>query len=396
MMLQTNPISEKERIQSVDVMRGFAILGIFLVNMSSFHSPALYLGSNQDLPTTDLWTTNLIDFFAQASFYTLFSFLFGFGMIIFLDRAREKEKSYKVLYGRRLLVLFVIGLIHAFLVWHGDILITYALLGGILLLFYKVRPKAILATSLSILLIPALLLGALLVLISVISPENAQLPKDEILVEQSIENYKYGTFFDATSQRISDYFFVNNVESAFFLLITLLPLFLLGTYVAKTKWFSETRKHRKAIMITWFITLIIGVPAKLLPYITSKNVGTEYLQDAIGGPALALFYVTSIVLLMELSIMRKLLKPFSYVGRLSLSNYLLQSVVCTTLFYGYGFGFYGDISHFQAFLLTIAIYIIQVVLSYFWLLKFRYGPVEWVWRTLTYGKKQPFKREAAS
>ncbi|WP_246938660.1 DUF418 domain-containing protein [Bacillus pinisoli] len=390
----TNPISEKERILSIDVMRGFAILGIFLVNMASFHSPALYIGSNRELQGIDLWTVNVIDFFAQASFYTLFSFLFGFGMIIFLDRAKEKGTAYKRLFVRRLFVLFVIGCIHAFLIWHGDILITYALFGGILLLFYKVKPKALLVTGLSILLIPALLLSALLVLLTIFSPEDAQMPKDEVAIEQSIQHYKYGSYLEVTTQRMTDYFYVNNVESAVFLLITLLPLFLLGAYVAKSKWFSESRKYKKAIWVTWTISFVIGIPMKLLPYVTTKNIVTEYLQDAIGGPALALFYATSIVLLMETKSMRKVLQPFSYVGRLSLSNYLLQSVVCTTIFYGYGFGFYGDISHFHAFLLTVGIFIIQIFISNLWLQRFKYGPVEWVWRSLTYGKRQPFKRRS--
>jgi uncharacterized protein len=391
-MLYTKPISDHERMHSIDVIRGFAILGIFLVNMSSFHSPALYLGALENQSVLDSWITSLIDIFAQASFYTLFSFLFGFGMVIFLDRAKEKGHSYKRLYVRRLLVLLVVGIIHASLIWHGDILITYALIGGILLLFYQASPKGLLITSLSILLIPAVLLSGLLLLLSIVSPENAQLPRNEIMIEESFQHYKYGTFFEATSQRITDYFFVNNFESAFFLLITLLPLFLLGAYVAKVNWFKHSKQHKKTIVVMWAISLVTAVPTKLLPYLTTKNVATEYIQDSIGGPALALFYATSIVLLMEKSSWNTILKPFSYVGRLSLSNYLLQSIVCTTIFYGYGLGFYGEITYFQAFLLTLFIYIIQVVGSYIWLRYFVYGPIEWVWRSVTYGRLQPFKR----
>ncbi|MBM7659810.1 uncharacterized protein JOC85_000577 [Bacillus mesophilus] len=391
-MLNTNPISDHERMQSIDVIRGFAILGIFLVNMSSFHSPALYLGTLDHESALDSWITSLIDIFAQASFYTLFSFLFGFGMIIFLDRAKAKGHSYKRLYMRRLIVLLVIGIIHATLIWHGDILITYALIGGILLLFYQASPKGLFITSLSILLVPAVLLSGLLLLLSIFSPENAQLPRNEMMIEESFQHYKYGTFFEATSQRVTDYFFVNNFESAFFLLISLLPLFLLGAYVAKVNWFKNSKEHKKMIWVMWGISLVTAVPTKLLPYLTTKNVATEYIQDAIGGPALALFYATSIVLLMEKSFWHTILKPFSYVGRLSLSNYLLQSIICTTIFYGYGLGFYGEITYFQAFLLTIFIYISQVICSYIWLRYFVYGPIEWVWRSLTYGRVQPFKR----
>ncbi|MFZ3589146.1 DUF418 domain-containing protein [Bacillus sp. DJP31] len=392
MINNSMPISEKERIHSIDVIRGFAILGIFLVNMSSFHSPAMYEGSNLKLTTLDTWVTNFIDIFAQASFYTLFSFLFGFGMVIFLDRAKERGQSYKTLFIRRLLILFLFGITHAFLIWHGDILVTYSLIGFILLLFYGARAKVLLTTGLSILLVPAILLSALAIMTSFFMPDQEIVPRDEALVAESIQNYKYGSFLEITTQRMNDYFYVNNLENALFLIVSILPLFLLGAYVAKQKWFSEVKTHKKAIRTMWLISLLIGIPSKLLPYFTSKNFGTEYFQGSIGGPALALFYATSIVLLMDTQIWKRILKPFSFVGKLSLTNYLLQSIICTTLFYSYGFGFYGEVSHVQGLLLTIGIFFIQVFGSYLWLKNFQYGPMEWLWRSLTYGKVQTFKR----
>jgi uncharacterized protein len=393
MITNLDPIAEKERIHSIDVIRGFALLGIFLVNMSSFHSPVLYLGSNIDLGSSEEWITSFIDIFAQASFYTLFSFLFGFGMIVFLDRAKAKGHGYKRLFIRRLIILLLIGLTHAFLIWHGDILITYALIGFVLLLFYGVKAKVLLTTGLSVLLIPAIFLSALLLLVSFVYPEDAQLPKERALIEESIQNYKYGSFLEATTQRINDYFYVNNLESAIFLLVAILPLFLLGAYVAKERWFSDVNANKKAIQTMWFVSLIVAIPSKIIPYITTKNIGTEYIQDSIGGPALALFYGTSIVLLIEKQHWKTILKPFSYIGKLSLTNYLLQSIICTTIFYGYGLGFYGEITHFQGLLLTIGIYIAQIVISYYWLKRFYYGPIEWLWRSLTYGKLQPFRKE---
>lgn len=396
MMNNSAPISEHERIYSIDVIRGFAILGIFLVNMASFHSPMLYEGSNPELSTLDTWVRSFIDIFAQASFYTLFSFLFGYGMVIFLDRAKERGQSYKVLFVRRLIILFLFGITHAFLIWHGDILVTYSLIGVILLLFYGVRPKGLLITGLSILLIPAILLSALLLISSFLMPDIAQVPRDHGLIKESIQNYKYGSFLEVTTQRVNDYFHVNNLGNAIFLLVSILPLFLLGAYVAKRKWFSEVKTHKKAISKVWLISLLVAIPFKLFPYLTVKNVGTDFLQDSIGGPALALFYATSIVLLIDLQLGKKILKPLSYIGKLSLTNYLLQSLLCTTIFYGYGLGYYGEISHFQGLILTISIFILQVIGSYFWLKHFQYGPMEWLWRSLTYGKIQAFTRKERS
>lgn len=133
---------------------------------------------------------------------------------------------------------------------------------------------------------------------------------------------------------------------------------------------------------------------KLLPYYTAKNPATDYLQDTIGGPGTAIFYATSVVLLMRLPFWKKLLTPLTFVGRLSLSNYLFQSIVCTLLFYGYGIGLYGKVQPFEGFLLTVGIFIVQIVLSYFWLKKFRFGPFEWMWRTLTYAQKVDIRKKA--
>ncbi|MFT4414886.1 DUF418 domain-containing protein [Fredinandcohnia humi] len=382
------PITAAERITSIDVIRGVAILGIFLVNMPSFFSPILYIdplewwngGLNQ-------WTNQFIDIFAQASFYTLFSFLFGFGMIIFKERAVSKGFSFYPLITRRLLVLLLLGCIHAFLIWHGDILISYAIVGAVFLLFHKSKPLTLLIWALVLIFIPNLLLGGLMLLAVMFEPELGAYPYDEELAFQSTEIYSSGSFIEITLQRIQDWYYVNSLENLFFLVLSLLPMFLLGAFIAKTKWFEKSDLHLKKVKILWVISFVIGVPLKLLPYYTEKNIAMEFLQDSIGGPGTAIFYATTIVLLMRLPIWQKLFAPFSFVGRLSLSNYLLQSVVCTTIFYGYGFGLYGKIEPITGFLMTIVIFIIQIVLSQLWLKKFRYGPVEWVWRTLTYGQK---------
>lgn len=395
MTINHTPITEKERIHSLDVIRGFALLGIFLVNMSSFHSPELYKGIFEKVGGIDQIIVDGIDFFAQASFYTLFSFLFGYGMVIFLDRAKEKGLPYKSLFIRRLIVLLIIGILHAFFIWHGDILISYALIGFIVLLFYGVKSKTLLTSGLLILLIPAVLFSGLLFLATLLTPDTA-IPRDHDLYNQSIEIYSTGTFLEITKQRIEDWYSVNNLENAFFLITSILPLFLLGAYAAKEKWFSHVSDHKKSILKMWWISLIIGVPAKLMPFVITENLGSEYLQDSIGGPAMALFYGTSIVLLIEKKRWRRILLPFSYVGRLSLTNYLLQSILCTFIFYSYGLGLYSQFSHVQGLLLTLGIYGLQIIFSFFWLKRFFYGPMEWVWRSLTYGKLQPFRRELTS
>ncbi|WP_077617227.1 DUF418 domain-containing protein [Bacillus sinesaloumensis] len=392
---QLTPVMGAERIHSIDVIRGLAILGIFFVNMPSFFAPVLYLNPetwwNGEL---HLWTNRIIDIFAQASFYTLFSFLFGFGLILFKERALAKGYSFYPLITRRLLVLLLFGCLHAFLVWHGDILITYAIVGAILLLFHKSKPITLLIWALILIFVPNLFLGGLMFLAVMFEPEINALLYNEQLALKSAEIYANGGFLEITNQRFQDWYYANNLGSIFALVITLLPMFLLGAYIAKKKWFEGRDEDIKKVKTLWLISLVIGVPMKLLPYYTSKNAATDYLQDTIGGPGTAVFYATTVVLLMRLPVWKRLLSPLAFVGRLSLSNYLFQSIVCTFLFYGYGIGLYGKVEPFTGFLLTIGIFIIQIIISYFWLKKFRFGPIEWVWRTFTYAQKVDIRKKA--
>ncbi|MBE4909290.1 DUF418 domain-containing protein [Bacillus luteolus] len=390
-MNQLTPIQEKERIKSIDIIRGLAILGIFLVNMAAFNSPVLYIGPDWWTDKLDLWTKDFINLSAQASFYTMFSFLFGFGVMIFKERVMEKGFSFPKLYFRRLFVLLIIGCIHAFLIWHGDILITYAIIGVIFYLFHKVKPITLLVWSLVLIIVPTILMTGLLLLALLFEPSALTIPYDEKMTEQSVEVYSTGTFTEITSQRFQDWYMVNGPFNFPFMLVTLLPMFLLGALSAKVKWFSKVDENIKSIKIVWFITLMIGLPFKLLPYLFDQNLMTEFIQDTIGGPAIAMFYITSILLLLRKTLWQSILSPLSYVGRLSLTNYLFQSILCTLLFYSYGLGFYGKVSPFVGLILTLVIFSIQIILSKLWLNYYKFGPVEWLWRTLTYGKKQPLK-----
>lgn len=390
-MQSLSPTSTGERIHAIDVIRGFAILGIFLVNMEAFNAPWLYLerGILWDSPI-DIASEVFIDIFAQSSFYTLFSFLFGFGMVMFMERAIEKGYSFVSVYSRRHIVLLAFGIIHAFLIWHGDILIFYAIVGFILLLFIKAKPKTLLIWALSLIIIPSMLISFIFKLRNV-TVDSLSRYKPE-LVNKSLEVYSSGTFVEITSQRIEDWLYGNGGFTIIFLILILLPMFLLGSYVAIKKWFHDVESNLTIIKRIWIISFIIGGAFKIFPYIFKESTTLYYLQDHFGGPGTALFYATSILLLFRYNIGKKILSNFASVGRLSLSNYLFQSILTTTIFYGYGFGFYGEISPFYGLILTFTIFAIQIVLSNLWLRKFRIGPFEWVWRSLTYGQRLPFKK----
>jgi len=209
--MKASPIQEKDRIIALDIIRGLAILGIFLVNMPSFFSPMLYVDQRTYWSDRlDIWTVNFVDIVAQASFYTLFSFLFGYGFIIFMDRLKQKDLSVPKYFSRRLLVLLVIGCIHAFLIWHGDILITYAITGLLLLVMRNMTSKAMVWTGMLLIVIPTFLLTLLTLLSMMMMDGGFDVYEGyQGTVLQSLEVYANGTFMEITRQRMEDWAFVN-------------------------------------------------------------------------------------------------------------------------------------------------------------------------------------------
>ncbi|KMJ57864.1 hypothetical protein AB685_13565 [Bacillus sp. LL01] len=390
--MQAAPIQEKERIVALDIIRGIAILGIFLVNMPSFFSPMLYVNMKTYWSETrDIVVMNGVDILAQASFYTLFSFLFGYGFIIFANRVAEKNLSVPKYFSRRLVVLLVIGVIHAFFIWHGDILITYAICGFLLLVMRKMSAKAMVWTGLLLIVIPTIMLSLLMLVVTMTMGDADIYAPLQANALQSLEVYANGTFTEITKQRISDWSFVN-IANFFFIVLSVLPMFLFGAAAAKSKWLEKVEEHLSGMKKLWALTFVLALIFKLLPYYTQQNYATEYLQDGIGGPASAVFYFLTVVMVTRKSLGMKLLSPFQYVGKMSLTNYLFQSVVCSLIFYSYGLGLYGSFTPFYGLWLVLGIYIFQIIISRIWVSYFHYGPMEWLWRAGTYGNRPKLKK----
>jgi uncharacterized protein len=386
------PIQEKNRIVALDITRGIAILGIFLVNMPSFFSPMLYVDMNTYwTETRDILVFNGIDIIAQASFYTLFSFLFGYGFIIFTKRVAEKNLSVQKYFSRRLSVLLLIGVIHAFFIWHGDILITYAIVGFLLLWMRNMSSKAMIWTGVLLIVLTNVLMFLLLLLSLMVMGDMDLYEEFTVHAAQSLEVYANGTFMEITKQRIADWSFVN-ISNFVFIVLSVLPMFLFGAAAAKSNLLEKVEEKLNVIKKLWVFTLIISLMFKLLPYYTERNFAVDYVQDGLGGPASAIFYFLSVVLITRKEFGLKLLSPFKYVGMMSLSNYLLQSIVCTFIFYSYGLGLYGTFTPFYGVLLVIGVYTLQIIISKLWVSEFYYGPMEWLWRAGTYGNRPPFKK----
>ncbi|NMD70842.1 DUF418 domain-containing protein [Bacillus sp. DNRA2] len=372
---------------SLDIIRGISILGIFLVNMMSFHSPLLYIDPLTwwDEPLEKA-TYIFIDVFAQASFYPLFSLLFGYSLILIREKSQSRGLNFPVLAVRRLFMLLMIGIFHAFFVWHGDILIEYALLGFLVLPMLVFSGRTLLLFGTGLYGIPTILLVFLLMFTSSGSQMLPSELTDIQAVEQSLVVYQSGTFWEITTQRVSDWYFTNNLGNLPFFLISIYPFMLIGAGVAKESWLIRTRQYKHEILILCCLTFVVGLIVKLLPYWLEGNAAVQFAQDSIGGFSLTIFYGLWIVLLVEKESLRRWLAPFAAIGKMSLSNYLFQSVIATLIFYSYGLGLYGEISLFEGALLVLAIFVVQLLCSSLWLRRFSYGPVEWLWRLVTYVK----------
>ncbi len=390
-MNNASPLADSKRLPWIDTARGFAIFGIFMVNLLSFHGPYFMYGNGNNfwgLGEPGFWQV-IIDIFFQASFYSLFSFLFGFGMQIIYENllAKNVEAPRKWLV-RRLSVLLGFGLIHAFLIWYGDILITYAVIGFLLLLFLNRKNVTLVVWSICILLIPTLLYSSLLFLAS--SFGDISNLANRAAIENANQHYGAGSWGDILSQNANDWLYSNQVINFIFTTFNILPIFLIGLLFARNKWLHDLQAYRKTLQKWWIGSLILFVLFKAGPYTFGNPLWFSLLQDTIGGFASAIFYAITVAFLYDK--LKKIFRLIGYVGKMALSNYILQSIIGVTLFYSIGFGLYGKLTPLQTIAVGLIVYPVQIILSYWWLKKYKRGPLEWLWRSLIYKKKLPNKR----
>jgi uncharacterized protein len=402
------PVTAAQRVELADVLRGFAILGILLVNMQLFNHPIQLVVVGEGLwdRPQDRFALGLVHFFAEGKFYVLFSFLFGWGFSVLLERAEARGADAVRLYRRRIAVLAVIGALHVVLLWFGDILLVYALLGFLLPWFRRRPDRSLRRWIIGLLLAPVLLQAVLFGTVEVAratpdgfaamaAQEAEQVDWMRAMGESALRVYSEGSFGEMVVQRLTDYGFS---FFGWFLLagggFYVLALFLVGLYVGRKRLLHEAPDRRARWTRILAVALPVGLAANLLylwgPGETPPETSVRGFLAAVGllagGPSLSAAYVAAIVLAMSRRRTgRWLVAHLAPVGRMALSNYLLQTLICTTIFYGYGLGFYGRTSPAAGLTLAVAIFAAQVVLSRIWLERYRFGPAEWAWRALTYG-----------
>lgn len=398
----TLPVSE--RVLTLDVLRGIAVGGILLANVIVFFG-LTFLSRDQvaALATTTadqaaLWFEHV---FIDQKFYSIFSLLFGIGFGIQLSRGGDGALPR---FKRRLRILLAIGAIHAFFIWAGDILMLYALLGFTLPWFARKSDRDLIKWTVMLLATPTVLYALVLALWMATGQRagspNAGLPAPML---HFFEGIGRGGFKDAF---VGNLVFLTGRWADLFATVRfpkVLGMFVLGLWTVRTGLISSLEGHRPLLAKWATLGWSIGLPTNIaaawifsrwyyLPPNGGGFIGTAL--QGIGVPMLAIGYATTVALLVIGG--RRWITVFAPVGRMALTNYLMHSLVCITLSYGFGFGLWWRTSPATAMAIAIAIIAVQIPLSALWLSRFRYGPVEWIWRRLTYRRQIAMRLDPAA
>ncbi|HEY5802558.1 MAG TPA: DUF418 domain-containing protein [Lysobacter sp.] len=396
------PVEARQRLHTLDVLRGFALLGIALMNVEYFGRPMADVGNGVDpgLSGLDHTLSWLIYVFVQGKFWILFSLLFGMGFAVMGSRAQAAGGGFTRLYLRRTVGLLMIGLVHALAIWAGDILVTYAVGAMLLLLFRDVSPQR--QARWGALLYGAPVLGLLAMGLVMVAVQAAGLPAGyqtdaaQAAAAQAeraaeIAAYSTGSWWQATAVR-SSYLLAHIPELLVFQCFAV-GIFLIGAWLLRTGAIADPAAHAALYRRLRRVALPAGVMLALASAAVTVQLdwqsqgGRTMLAMALmlaASPLLSLGYLALIVGALQTQTGARLLAPFAPAGRMALSNYLLQSLVGTWLFYGHGLGLWGEVPRRWQVAGVLAGFALQLLLSRIWLAYFRHGPVEWLWRGGTY------------
>jgi uncharacterized protein len=401
---KVGPVSSADRILYIDMLRGMALFGILAANMRGLDAPSLVYGNIRPLfhGTADLIAQGFIDIFIQAKFVTLFSFLFGLGFAVQLSRAEARGARFLSFYPRRLAALALFGLIHGLLIWWGDILLSYALGGALLLFFRKSSDKKVLWWAGSIFALPVLVMTGFYIaaLMGHIPQAMMYKPPDMVKIHSVIDIYAHGTIL----QRLHENLVVWKEElPALGFSVYALGLFLLGLWVWRSGIVERLDEYRPLLKRVCAVCLPLGLAGMVYIFEVethhipaAKMTFPLFLARILYFPmahVMSAGYASGLAVLIQNDAWKLRLTPFATVGRMALTNYLTQSVVCTLSLYSTGL--YGKVGPAMGLIPTVVLYGAQTVFSNWWLARYRFGPMEWLWRGMTYGKFPAMHREEA-
>lgn len=402
-----SPITGAERIGELDVLRGFALCGVLVANVWLFFSGAFlrFPGLTEDLraPSVDTFVYLAINVLISGKAMTTFGLLFGAGFAVQLERSEAKQARFGRFFARRMTALLLIGLLHALLLWLGDILHLYALCGFLLLLFRKRRDGTLLVWGLLLFFVVPVLVSALPLLLSLFGagPPGPRRMGGAATTDLLLR-IQEGGYLDWIRAH-HELLLIRAPVWALGLLQSLCA-FLVGAWAIRRQLVQRARTRPDALRVV----AILGLGAGLLlaTIITAAQYGpwefphapwtwtAQFAARTFSTALAAVGYIALALLLFQRDRWRPFLELFAPVGRMALTNYLAQSVICVLVFYAGGL--FGRVGATTALAISLVIFAFQLAFSRWWLARFRFGPAEWLWRTVSYGRRQPMLREAAA
>jgi len=402
----TGPITAKERIASLDVVRGVALLGILPMNIQAFSMiSAAYINPTAygDLHGANYWVWFFCHLLADEKFMTIFSMLFGAGIYLMTSHIEAAGKHPAPLHFRRMGWLILFGLLHAYLLWYGDILVNYGLCGLLAYCYRKMPPKKLMFYGLGFVAV-----ASVLFFYTAWSLPHWPAQQREVFTQQlwqptpamtanEVAAYRSG-WWGEMRQRATDSLVVEFQGFLFLAFWRVEGLMLIGMALFKLEVFNARAPAR----LYWRLiagALFIGMPAIIYGVHREVAAGWEmrysfFLANQYnywGSILVSLGWVGATMLMCQ-SPLKRFTRPLAAVGRTAFSNYILDTIICTSIFYGFGLGLFGKVSRVQQIEIVFAIWILQLVISPIWLKYFQFGPLEWMWRSLTYWKRQGFHK----
>lgn len=359
MNITAQPVTDKERIVSMDIVRGIALIGIVFVNAPDYYLSLIWSYIRQDIKfpshSFDPYLRLFYDLFIQHKFYCIFSFLFGLGFYIFMSRAQVRKARVYFLFSRRIFAMLLIGVLH-FICWTGSILPFYAILGFPLMLFYKRKPRTILVWSLAFFSLTIIADGILILQQSLGFPV--------------LEPLKW----------------LNELLTSLF---AVFGMFLLGLYAGKQNMIIQVQSHMKLLHRIREISMFMSI----IPFLAITGLFFSGIEDSvvmeffnrIGGYSITFLYLSSLFLLLQNKSLSNALKPIANMGKIGLTVYVCQNFLGSLLISLFGWS--AGYTLVQSLFMAVLIIIIELIGANLYVMKFKQGPLELIWRKMTYGFK---------
>jgi uncharacterized protein len=380
-------IPPDDRVLAIDILRALALFGILMVNLLTEFRTSIF---QQFLPSDSLGskTDRFLDTFVSYAFdmkaFALFSLLFGVGMAIQYDQLASQELPFKWM-RRRLLILLAFGLFHLLFIWNGDILTEYAVAGLLILPLIREDQATLALCSLGLF---AFYVAEPAFRLPIYWPDTETFARHVMAANHA---YAEGGFVEIWSFSLSELNMILPLHE--FIFARTLALFLFGAWVWRSGLIRGWRTHRRDLLIGGAlataagVALTVAVDKEVFASMPVLRGSLSYLAPSVQ----ALGYAALTIVAISAPYLGAFLKLFAPMGRMSLTNYITQSIIFSCIFYGYGLGQFGRMHVTPAFVIGVSVYIVQLVGSDLWLRWFRFGPLEWLWRSFMYGRPQAMR-----